>query len=73
MVPDSLTIDVILGREFLKSHQCTIEMCKTQDVLHFRKHGLTIPLGGRDSNRRFLMSMLFWMLHCRYPLAARWK
>jgi len=48
MVADSLTIDVILGRDFLKSHQCTIEMCKTQNVLRFRKHGLTIPLGGRD-------------------------
>ena len=37
IVADSLPIDVILGRDFLKAQQCTIEMTPTRDVLHFKE------------------------------------
>ena len=37
-------IDVILGRDFLKSHDCVIEMGKTRDVLHLQRQGISIVL-----------------------------
>ena len=34
IVADSMMIDVILGRDFLKTHQCTVNLSKDRDVLY---------------------------------------
>ena len=43
-VADALTTDLILGRDFLKAQQCTIQMGKNQDVLLLQQFGMAIPL-----------------------------
>ena len=44
IVADTLAtgIDVILGRDFLREHHCTIEMGQKNDVLRFKNNGISI-------------------------------
>ena len=42
IVADSLMSDVILGRDFLKTHQCTVDLSKDRDVLHFKECGVVV-------------------------------
>ena len=35
IVADQTATELILGRDFLRAHQCIIEMGKSNDVLHF--------------------------------------
>ena len=49
IVADSLTTDLILGRDFLRKNHCVMEMGKGGDVLHFRERGVTVPLNGKSS------------------------
>ena len=39
IVADSIMSDVILGRDFLKKYQCTIDLQKSRDVLHLAWSG----------------------------------
>ena len=48
IVADCLTTDVILGRDFLREHQCTIEMGGKKDVLHFKVRGMAIALDSKS-------------------------
>ena len=50
IVADSLMSDVILGRDFLKTHQCTVELSKNKDVLHFKELGMVITLNDSVDN-----------------------
>ena len=45
IVANSLMSDVILGRDFLKTHQCTVDLSKDKDVLHFKERGVVVALG----------------------------
>lgn len=49
IVADSLTTDIILGRDFLRDHQCTINMSKGKDTLRFNARGIAITLNGKPS------------------------
>ena len=49
IVADSLTTDVILGRDFLREQQCTIEMGGSKDVLHFKGRGVAIALDSKST------------------------
>ena len=44
IVADTPTADVILGRDFLRTQQCMIEMTKDGDVLHVQSRGQSISL-----------------------------
>ena len=44
IVAETPTADVILGRDFLRSHRCIIEMGSTIDVLRVQSRGLAIPI-----------------------------
>ena len=44
IVADTPTADVILGRDFLRTQQCLIEMTKDGDVLHVRSRGQSISI-----------------------------
>ena len=43
-VADALTTDVILGRDFLRRNDCTIQMTGAKDILSFGKQGITVLL-----------------------------
>ena len=45
VVADSLTTDVIVGRDFLQAEQCTIKMEKGSNTLYFNKQGISLRLG----------------------------
>ena len=44
VVVDTLTIDVILGLDFLESHSCTVDIEKK--TLHFTNRGTSVTLYG---------------------------
>ena len=44
MVAEIPTIDMIIGRDFLRNQECTIEMGKASDVLHVKSCGLKLPI-----------------------------
>jgi hypothetical protein len=44
VVAETPMADLILGRDFLRSHECTIEMCKSKNVLHVKSRGLKLPI-----------------------------
>ena len=50
VVVDFLTTDVIVGRDFLQSEQCTIEMGAGSSILHFHGRGVSISLGNDQSD-----------------------
>ena len=50
IVADSLATDIILGRDFLKTHKCNIEMTPVEDLLHFKQHGIVVPIKSKQSN-----------------------
>ena len=50
IVADSLMSDVILGRDFLKTHQCTVELSKNKDVLRFKELGMVITFSDSVDN-----------------------
>lgn len=50
IVAEALTADLILGRDFLKKHKCTVELGERD---HLRlETGLTLPLGPRRAVER---------------------
>lgn len=51
-VVDILTpgVDVILGRDFLRDHRCTIEMGETRDTLHFKDRSISFVLDGQEQS-----------------------
>ena len=51
IVAGSLTTDIILGRDFLKDHQCSIEMGQGRDTLRFHKRGIAVTLNGKPSEK----------------------
>ena len=56
LIADSLTTDVVLGRNFLRAEECTIEMKRPNDVLHFHKSGIVVELSGGDSESELVSS-----------------
>ena len=50
MIADTLTtgVDVILGRDFLRDHRCTIEMGEKRDTLHFKDRSISFILNGQE-------------------------
>lgn len=44
IVADTPTADVILGRDFLRSQKCTIEMGGADDLLHVQARGQSVPI-----------------------------
>ena len=44
LVAETLTTDLILGRDFLKQHQCSVELGE-RDLLRLNQAGVTLPLG----------------------------
>ena len=44
IVADTPTANVILGRDFLHSQRCTIEMGTSNDTLHVQARGQSIPM-----------------------------
>ena len=54
IVADTLAtgIDVILGRDFLREHQCTIEMGQKNDVLRFKNNGISIVFNSHKGQPR---------------------
>lgn len=44
IVADALMSDVILGRDFLRTHGCIVELSKNRDVLHFKERGMMVTL-----------------------------
>ena len=44
IVAETPTADLILGRDFLRSQKCTIEMGQAEDVLHVRGRNLKVPI-----------------------------
>ena len=44
IVADTPAADVILGRDFLRSQKCTIEMGSTSDVLHIKTQGQRVAI-----------------------------
>ena len=52
IVVDTLTpgVDVILGRDFLRDHRCTIEMGETRDTLHFKDRSISFILDGQEQS-----------------------
>ena len=63
VVADSLTTDVILGRDFLKEKQCTIKMGKESSTLRFQDHGVTVNLDGADLGVEHVSIILDQGLH----------
>lgn len=49
IVAGSLTTDIILGRDFLREHECMIDMGKGGDLLHFNRRGMAVTLNGKSS------------------------
>ena len=47
---DSLATDIILGRDFLKAHKCTIEITPPKDLLNFKQHGKVVLIKSKQSN-----------------------
>ena len=50
IVADFLATNNILGRDFLKAHKCIIEMTPMKDLLHFKQHGMIVPIKSKQSN-----------------------
>ena len=44
LVAETLTTDLILGRDFLKQHECSVELGE-EDLLRLNQEGVTLPLG----------------------------
>lgn len=40
----SMMFDVILGRDFLKTHQCTVNLSKDKDVLYLKEWEVVVAL-----------------------------
>ena len=45
-------VDVILGRDFLRDHECTIAMGREKDTLYFKDHDISIILNDREQPLR---------------------
>ena len=58
VVVHSLAVDAILGRDFLRKEECTIELWGDKDILHFRKQGVTIELHRRNPTLRYVNVVL---------------
>ena len=58
VVVQSLAIDAVLGRDFLRKEECTIELRSGKDVLHFGKQGATIDLQQRNFTLRYVNVIL---------------
>ena len=51
LVAEGLSVDLILGRDFLKKHQCSIELGE-KDHLCLNRAGVTLPVGISDESRQ---------------------
>lgn len=50
LVAEALTTDLILGRDFLKQHKCTVELGE-ENLLHLTQEGVTLPLGSSEKGQ----------------------
>ena len=49
IVADTPTADVILGRDFLRSQRCSIEMKDASDVLHVKSRGQSVAMAAEQT------------------------
>ena len=58
LVAEGLSVDLILGRDFLKKHQCSVELGE-RDFLRVNQSGLLIPLGtGNESHQEASVAVI---------------
>ena len=58
LVAEGLSVDLILGRDFLKKHQCSVELGE-RDFLCVNQSGLLIPLGtGNESHQEASIAVI---------------
>ena len=68
VVADTLTADVILGCDFLRSQKCTIEMSSSGDALHVHTRGQSVSIAqdetqsGGSSLNIVLQEIVKWSL-----------
>ena len=65
IVADSVMTDVILGRDFLKTHQCTVDLSEDKDVLYFKDRGVVVALGDIVDSQKLAVLTLSWRIHYR--------
>ena len=68
IVAETLTTDLILGRDFFKQHQCSVELGK-KDLLHLTKAGVTLSLGSDTTQEVASMSIVAEQTLCIPPLS----
>ena len=68
IVAETLTTDLILGRDFLKQHQCSVELGE-KDLLHLTKAGVTLSLGSNTLSEVASMSVVVEQTLCIPPLS----
>ena len=49
-VAEDIATDLILGRDFLRAYKCTIEMGKTNDVLHIKETGVSVIINNNANS-----------------------
>ena len=68
LVAKGLSVDLILGRDFLKKHQCSVELGE-RDFLRVNQSGLLIPLGtGNESHQEASIAVIAIETPCNPPL-----
>ena len=64
LVAEGLSVDLILGRDFLKKHQCSVELGERY-FLRVNQSGLIIPLGtGNESHQEASIAVIATEIPC---------
>ena len=70
LVAEGLSVDLILGRDFLKKHQCSVELGE-RDFLRMNQSGLIIPLGtANESHQEASIAVIATETPCNPPLLS---
>ena len=68
LVVEGLSVDLVLGRDFLKKHQCSVQLGE-RDFLRVNQSGLLIPLGtGNESHQEASIAVIATETPCNPPL-----
>jgi len=67
LVADSITTDVILGRDFLSKNSCTIDVGR--NLVHFGERGMTLSLNSGPGDQQ--VALVSVMLDARLKVPAR--
>ena len=74
IVADSLMSD-ILGQDFLKMHQCTVDLSEEKYVLYFKERGVVVALGDIVDSQKLAVAVLTlsWRILYRYHRTVKSK